>query len=91
MTKMRTEIFIETSETYIVKRKRFFHRNWCEECGREVNMAPPSEAALMMCHDTKTIYSLIDKKHIHFSYLKTETPLVCLRSLSLFENSCEPK
>jgi hypothetical protein len=83
MTKTRTEVFIETSETYTIKRKRFFHRSWCEECGREVNMVPPSEAALMMCQDTKTIYSLINEKHIHFRYMKTDTPLICLRSLSL--------
>ncbi len=83
MAKIRTEIFIETSETYVVKRKRFFVRNWCKDCGCEVSMIPPSEAALIICQDTKTIYSLIEKKHIHFCYLKTETPLICLRSLCL--------
>lgn len=83
MAKTRTEVFIETSETYTIKRKRFFVRNWCNDCGREVNMVPPSEAALMMSQDTKTIYSLIDQKHIHFCYLKAETPLICLRSLFL--------
>lgn len=83
MAKNRTEVFIETSEIYIIRRQRFFIRTWCEDCGREVSMSSPSEAALVMCQDTKTIYSLIDKKHIHFRYLKEETPLICLRSLCL--------
>ncbi len=83
MTKIRTEVFIETSETYVIKRKRFFVRNWCEKCEREVSMIPPSEAALILCRDTNTIYSLINDNKLHFCYLKTETPLICLRSLSL--------
>lgn len=83
MAKTRTEVFIETNETYIIRRNRFFVRNWCEDCGREVNMIPPSEAALLLCQDTKTIYSLIDQKHVHSCYLKAETPLICLRSLCL--------
>jgi hypothetical protein len=83
MTKTRTEVFIETNETYVIRRKRFFVRTWCEDCGREVSMISPSEAALLVCQDTKIIYSLIERKRIHFCFLKEETPLVCLRSLCL--------
>lgn len=83
MAKILTEFFIETSEVYVIKRKRYFVRTWCDDCGQEVNMLAPAEAARLMCQDLNNIYSLIDKKHIHFRYLKEETPLVCLRSLCL--------
>ncbi|HMS38838.1 MAG TPA: hypothetical protein PKE69_01335 [Pyrinomonadaceae bacterium] len=83
MAKILTEFLIETREIYIVRRKRYFVRTWCDDCGQEVSMLSPTEAARLMCQDPKNIYSLIDKKHIHFRYLKEETPLVCLRSLCL--------
>jgi hypothetical protein len=83
MTKKLTEVFIETNETYTIKRKRFFVRSWCEDCGRKVNMISPSDAALFVCVDAEIIYSLIDTKQIHSCGLKAETPLVCLRSLFL--------
>jgi hypothetical protein len=83
MTKTRTEVFIETEETYIIKRKRVFVRAWCEDCERKVSMISPSEAVLFVCLDAEIINSLIDTKQIHFCYLKPETPLICLRSLCL--------
>lgn len=84
MAKIRTEVFIETSETFVVKRSRSFVRTWCEDCGREVSMLPLPEAALLTGHDVKTIRSMMENRRIHFCYLKPETPSVCLRSLCLF-------
>lgn len=83
MAKIRTEILIETSEIYIVRKKQFFVRHWCQNCNREVNMLSPSDAAFLTCQDTNTIYSLIDKKEIHYFYQNTESILICLRSLCL--------
>ena len=84
MAKTRTEVFIETSEILIIKRNRTFVRAWCEDCGREVSMLPLYEAALLTGHDVKTIYSMMENRHTHFCYLKSETPYICLRSLCLF-------
>jgi hypothetical protein len=83
MAKTRTEIFIETNETYIIKRQRFFVRDWCKICERQVSLVSPSEAASLMCQETKIIYSLIDDNQIHCCHSKTEIPLICLRSLCL--------
>ena len=83
MAKTRTEFFIETSEIFIIRRKRIFVRVFCDGCEREVMMISPSEAALIMCQSLESIFSLIDKNRIHFRYLKNDTPLVCLRSLCL--------
>jgi len=84
MAKIRTEVFIETSETLIIKRKRSFVRSWCKDCEREVNMLPLPEAALLTGHDVKAIRTMMENQHIHFCYLKPETASICLRSLCLF-------
>ncbi len=83
MAKTRTEVFIETSEIFIIKRNRTFVRSWCEDCGRKVNMVSLPEAALLTGYDVETIRSMMENRHIHFSYLNPETPSVCLRSLCL--------
>jgi hypothetical protein len=83
VAKTRTEFFIETTEIYVIRRKRVFVRVFCDECGREVTMISPTEAALIMCQTVESIFSLIDKNRIHFRYLEKETPLVCLRSICL--------
>ncbi len=83
MAKTRTEVFIETSEIFIIKRNRTFVRSWCEDCGRKVGMVSLLEAALLTGYDVEAIYSMMENRHIHFCYLKPETPSVCLRSLCL--------
>jgi hypothetical protein len=84
MAKIRTEVFIETSETLIIKRNRTLVRTWCEDCEREVTMLPLQEAALLTGYDVKAIRTMMENQHIHFRYLKSEKPSVCLRSLCLF-------
>lgn len=84
MAKIRTDVFIETSEIMIIKRNRNFARAWCEDCAREVGMVTLPEAASLTGYDVETIRSMMEKRLIHFSYLKPATSLVCLRSLCLF-------
>lgn len=84
MAKIRTEVFIETKETFIIKRNRTFVRTWCEDCGREVDMVTLPEAVLLTGHDLEAIYSMIVNQHIHLCYAKPKTPYICLRSLCLF-------
>lgn len=83
MAKTRTEIFIETSETLIIKTNRTFLRHWCEECEQEVSMLPVREAALFSGYGWNEIRSLMEDRHIHFRYLQSETAFICLRSLFL--------
>jgi hypothetical protein len=47
-------------------------------------MLPLQEAALLTGHDVKAIRSMMENQRVHFCYLKSETPSVCLRSLCLF-------
>ena len=84
MAKTRTEVFIETSETLIIKRKRTFVRAWCADCGREVSMLPLQQAALLTGHSVEAIRSMMENRRIHFRYQNLEAPRICLRSLCLF-------
>jgi hypothetical protein len=84
MRKIRTEVVIETTEVYVVKHRRHFIRTWCADCGREVSLISPSEAALLTFQETDAIYLLIDENRVHFRFFAAEQPpFVCLTSLCL--------
>ncbi len=76
-----TDIFIETNETFVIRRKRTFIRRRCEDCECEVSMISLEESASLICQNTEFISSMIDKKRIHICNSETETPLICLKSL----------
>jgi hypothetical protein len=83
MRKIRTEVVIETTEVYVIKRRRRVFRMWCEECGREVSLVPPSEAALLTFQELEAIYSLIEENRVHFRFFGENSPFICLTSLCL--------
>jgi hypothetical protein len=83
MRKIRTEVVIETTEVYVIKHRRLLFRTWCEDCGREVSLIPPSEAALLTFRETAAIYTLIDENRVHFRFFGNQTPFICLPSLCL--------
>jgi hypothetical protein len=83
MAKIRTEVLIETRETFIIKRKPAFLRLWCEDCARDVNTVSLPEASLLTGYDVKAIRSMMENQDLHFRYLRAETLYICLRSLYL--------
>ena len=83
MRKILTEVVIETTEVYVVRRRRHFIRTFCEECGREVSLVPPSEAALLTFREPAAIYSLIAENRVHFRFIEENLPFICLPSLCL--------
>jgi hypothetical protein len=83
MRKTRTEVIIETSEVYVFTQQRHFVRAWCEDCGREVSLIPPSEAALLTFQETEQIYLLMDENRLHFQMFREQNPFICLTSLGL--------
>lgn len=83
MRKIRTEFVIETTEVYVIKHRRSFIRTWCDECGREVSLVPPSEAALLAFQDQEAIYSLMNENRVHFRFFGGQSPFICLASLCL--------
>ncbi len=83
MRKIRTEVVIETTEVYVIKHRRLFFRTWCEDCGREVSLVSPSEAALLTFQETDAIYSLMNENRVHFRFFGENIPFICLTSLCL--------
>lgn len=84
MRKILTEVVVETTEVYVVRRRRYFIRAFCEECRREVSLVPPSEAALLSFCELATIYGLIAENRVHFRFFaKEKKPFICLPSLCL--------
>ena len=83
MRKIQTEFVIETTEIYVIKRRRAFIRAWCDECDREVSLILPAEAALLTFRETDAIYSLMDERKVHFRFFGAKIPFVCLTSLCL--------
>lgn len=82
MTILRTRFLIKTEEVQIVRRRHKSVRAFCENCGREVRMLCPSEAADLVCEETDKIYSLMDTAQVHFRYFDSRLPFICLSSLS---------
>lgn len=91
MAKIRTEISIESSESLIIKRKRYSVRTFCEECGRISIMVLPTEAAFLSCRDVDSIISLMYENQLHVCLIEKKGLYVCLTSLCLFpfENEFE--
>ena len=84
MRKILTKVVIETTEVYVVRRRRHLIRAFCEECGREASLVLPTEAALLTFRETAAIYGLIAEKRVHFRFFNGEkTPFICLPSLCL--------
>ncbi len=83
MPKIQREVFIETHEVSVIRRKNLLVRAYCEDCKREVSLITPSKAAFLVCQETEKIYSLMDSNKVHFRYFKDDKPFICLTSLCL--------
>lgn len=83
MRQNQTELVIETTDVYIVRRRRYLVRAWCRDCEREVSLISPTEAALLTFQETGAIYSLMDERRIHFRLSREKLPYICLTSLCL--------
>jgi hypothetical protein len=80
--KRTTTITSETHEVLIVRR-RFepSMRMWCDECGAEVEMLKPEEAAAIANVSTRTIYRWIESAQIHHAESVGGNVIVCPNQL----------
>ncbi|NNE67284.1 MAG: hypothetical protein HKN33_12025 [Pyrinomonadaceae bacterium] len=87
MSKIRTEISIESSESFVVRRKRYSIRSWCDCCDRIAIFVLPTEAGFLAGLDVDTIVSLVCAGDLHvFKTVKRGT-YVCLASLCLLNQT----
>jgi len=83
MARIRTEISIESSESFVVKRKRFSIRYLCTECEKVGIFVRPTEAGFLAGLDLDTIVSSICSGELHVCELPGRGIFVCLTSLCM--------
>jgi hypothetical protein len=76
-----TEITVERTETSIIRKTKRLVMRWCVQCGEEVRMITPEEAASMNHVSTRTIFALIEAGKVHFTETAEGLVLVCTTSL----------
>ena len=75
------EFEFEKSETYTIRRTRTVVEQWCSDCGGEVKMSKPEDAARIIGVSTRKIYSEIEDGKTHFTESADGSLMVCLWSL----------
>lgn len=87
MSKIRTEISIESSESFVVRRKRYSMRIWCASCGKTGIFVLPTEAGFLSGLDLDTIVSLVCANKIHVNEICGRGTYICLTSLCLLNTN----
>jgi hypothetical protein len=80
--KKRTEIVIELDEVFVIRRRQTISFAWCRECGAQVQMLIPDEAATLAGFSSRFIYRRIEAGSLHFSETGDGHLLICQSSLS---------
>jgi hypothetical protein len=75
-----TEITVERTERSVIRKPKSLVA-WCPQCGEEVRMVTPEEAASMNRVRPRTIYALVEAGRIHFTETAAGLLLVCAPSL----------
>jgi hypothetical protein len=75
------EITIETEEALVIRRASGSVQAMCAQCGREVPMLTPEEAAILFRVAVRSIYREIEGGQLHFQETATGSVVVCLDSL----------
>lgn len=83
MKKRRVELMIETHHTWIIRTPVAPAQAWCAECARTVRMITADEAAAIARQSTRTIYSWVEARRLHYQETLEGFLLVCLDSLLL--------
>ncbi len=82
-TKRRIEITVEKRRLIVLRRARAPILDWCADCGEQVAMLTPDQAATIARVSSRTIYRRVEAGEMHY----LETPeghlLVCANSIEL--------
>jgi hypothetical protein len=79
--KKTTIVTYESHERMTIRHQAARSFRWCAECGNDVWMVTPNEAASISLTDTRAIFRLVEAGKIHFFETETGELLVCSRSL----------
>ena len=80
-TKRRIEITVEKRRLIVLKRQRPSVLDWCTDCGEQVAMLTPDQAALIANVSSRTIYRRVEAGEMHYTETAEGFLLVCANSL----------
>lgn len=76
-----TEITTQTDEAFVIRRRAGTVQAVCPQCGPDVPMITPEEAALLFRVSVRVIYRAVDAGQVHFQETPAGSVEVCLGSL----------
>lgn len=79
--KKRREITVETERLLIIRRRYRAIEAWCDDCGCEVVMVRPDQAAAATGRSLRAIFADIESSVLHFLEQPDGLILICLNSL----------
>ena len=82
----RTEITLQTERSISIKSSRALTA-LCEQCGRDVQMFTPGQAALVSGLSSREVYRRVEAGEVHFTETVEGLLLVCLDSLLGYQPS----
>ncbi|HEV2349221.1 MAG TPA: hypothetical protein VG028_05175 [Terriglobia bacterium] len=77
----RTEITVETEETFVLRSSAQVTKGWCPECALEVSMAMPEVASTILNVLPSSITKGIKAGQVHSPETPDGRRMVCLKSL----------
>jgi hypothetical protein len=80
-TTRTTEITVERSESFVVRRPHYSVPAWCFACRQQVWLVKPEDAAVATGVNVREVYRRIETGRVHFSESFGGQLLVCPRSL----------
>ena len=81
MIRKRTEILVDLDEVFVLRSRQTLSFAWCAECGDQVQMLTPDQAATIAGLSSRIIYRWIEARRIHFTETGEGQLLICQSSL----------
>jgi len=79
--KRKIQVTIETRQLLVVKKMNGVSQGRCTECGGDVPLIRPEEAAVLAGVSPRTIYRRVEAGLVHFAESPEGWLLICLNSL----------
>ena len=80
-TKRRIEITVEKRRLVVMKQGRASVFEWCADCGDQVAMLTPDQAATIANVSSRTIYQRVEAGEMHYLETAEGHLFVCANSL----------
>ena len=81
MKRRRIEIITVTERSFFLRRQIGPARGWCRQCGAEVRLVAPEEAAAICDVSVRTVYRWVEMGEAHCEEADGMRLRICLASL----------